>query len=95
MSGKQFAVIVSISFIVGMIWLIADIIFNTKPSIPVNPKLETLLQGVNPNFNSRVLEIIDKEVLDANMIQSLKSNPIIQPSTKPIQTATQSANPNI
>lgn len=74
MSGKQFAIIVSITFIVGMIWLISDIIFNTKPSIPLNPKLETILQGVNPNFNSRVLEMIDKEVIDADLTQSAKPN---------------------
>lgn len=67
MSGKQFAIVVSITFIVGMIWLISDIIFNTKPSIPLNPKLETILQPVNPNFNSRVLEIIDTEVSDTSI----------------------------
>lgn len=65
MSGKQFAIVVSITFFVGMIWLISDIIFNTKPSIPLNPKLETILQPINPNFNSRVLEIIDTEVQTA------------------------------
>lgn len=93
MSGKQFAIIASISFVVGMIWLVADIIFNTKPSIPVSPKLEVLLQAVNPNFNSRILEIIDKEVIDINQIQSSKSSSNPSPGTNP--TATQSAKPNI
>lgn len=65
MSGKQFATIITITFIVGMIWLASDIIFNTKPSIPASPKLETLLEPINPNFNPRVLKIIDKEVIDS------------------------------
>lgn len=85
MSGKQFAIIVTITFIVGMVWLISDIIFNTKPSIPVSPKLETLLQPVNPNFNSRVLDIIDQEVIDPSSLQN----------KNPTQVGTESAKPNI
>lgn len=62
MTGKQFAVIATITFIVGMIWLVSDIIFNTKASIPVSPQLETALSPLNPSFNSRILDLIGQEV---------------------------------
>ena len=62
MTSKQFATIVAITFIVGIIWLVSDIIFNTKASIPDNPKLNTLLEPINPNFNPRILNLIGNEV---------------------------------
>ncbi|MBI2594059.1 hypothetical protein HYW44_05465 [Candidatus Daviesbacteria bacterium] len=74
MTGKQFAIIATITFIVGMIWLVSDIIFNTKPSIPSNPQLETLLKPINPNYNPRVLEVIDREVIDPHLVQSASEN---------------------
>lgn len=67
MNGRQFAVLLSITFVVGMIWLISDIIFNTQASIPVSPKLETSLQPVNPSFNSRILDIINEEIIDSEI----------------------------
>lgn len=96
MSGKQFAIIVVITFIVGMIWLISDIIFNTKASITVSEKLEDLLQPVNPTFNSRVLDVIEREVIDADTAQSV-STTVIQEIPNPAGTpiATESANPNL
>lgn len=92
MSGKQFATIVTITFIVGMLWLVFDIIFNTKPSIPVSPQLETLLKPINPNFNPRVLDVIDKEVLDRSLTESLSRNlpPAIPTNTPQSEISTQS-----
>ncbi len=69
MNSRQFAIVIGITFIVGMVWLAADIIFNTKASIEISPKLQTLLESVNPNFNSRVLEIIEKETLDISDVK--------------------------
>ena len=64
MNNRQFAILISITFFVGMLWLVADILFNTKPSIEISPKLQTSLDQVNPNFNPRVLKIIEDEVAD-------------------------------
>jgi len=90
MSAKQFATIVVITFIVGIVWLVADIIFNTKASIPDNPQLNTLLEPINPNFNSRVLELIDQEVPITDTIPiSRRSTPQVQPTETEIQSATQ------
>lgn len=58
MNSRQFVTVVIITFIVGMIWLIADILFNTKASIEVNQELQSSLEPVNPNFNTRVLDMI-------------------------------------
>jgi hypothetical protein len=64
MNARQFAVVAGITFFVGMVWLTSDIIFNTKASIPISPKLQSLLEPVNPNFNPRVIEVINTEVRD-------------------------------
>lgn len=84
MSGKQFAVIVVITFIVGVIWLVSDIIFNTKPSVPVKPEMETLLQPINPNFNPRVLNIIAQEVSSPNNQPLATPPPAAIPSAPPL-----------
>lgn len=84
MNSRQFAVVVSITFFVGMLWLITDIIFKTKASIPISPKLESLLEPINPNFDSKILDLIDKETLD-------KSSVLITPSSNPNQEASGSA----
>ncbi len=78
MSGKQFATILVITFIVGIIWLVSDILFNVKPSIPENPKLNTLLQPINPNFDPRVLQTIDEEVVEPDSVPrpSTRATPI-------------------
>ncbi len=76
MNNRQFTTVAIITFLVGMVWLAADIIFNTKASIPISPKLESLLEPVNPGFNARVLEVIDKEVLDI-------SPPVSAPAIRP------------
>lgn len=89
MSSKQFAAIVVITFIVGIIWLVSDIIFNTKASIPDNPQLNTLLEPINPNFNSRVLELIAGEVPGTDTIPvSRESTTVAQPTVTGTQTAT-------
>ncbi len=88
MTSRQFAIIAGITFFVGMVWLFADIIFNTKASIQISPKLQTLLEPVNPNFNSRVLEIIDKETLDITAITVSEPIPSAEPSEVPIPTPT-------
>lgn len=85
MRNKQFLTLIIITFFVGMVWLIADIIFNTKASIPISDKLQTLLEPVNPNFNARVLEIIDKETLDQSLVPVSEVAPISS-STDPAFT---------
>lgn len=55
MSKKQFIFVLICTFIVVVIWVIADLI-HTKPSVPLNPKLETLLDQINPQFDQAVLE---------------------------------------
>lgn len=101
MNSRQFAIIAGITFFVGMVWLFADIIFNTKASIQISPKLQTLLEPVNPNFSSRVLEIVDKETLDTADITISEPTFSPEPSVVPIptsptpDTATNSADLNI
>lgn len=101
MSGKQFATILVITFIVGIIWLVSDILFNVKPSIPENPKLNTLLQPINPNFDPRILQTIDEEVVDSNSIPrstTVKTAPLPaspSPIASPRPSSSQSPRPSI
>lgn len=95
MSGKQFTIIVVITFIVGMVWLISDIIFNTKASIPISEKLESSLQPINPTFNSRVLDIIEREVVDSSVAQSVTTTIVPQTPAPDAIVATESANPDL
>lgn len=76
MNIRQFTIIIIITFFVGMAWLAFDIIYNTKPSIIISPKLESNLEPVNPNFNARVLDLIS-EVPEAAPVAS--AIPIISP----------------
>lgn len=59
MTGRQFATVLVITFIAGLVWLVSDIIFNTKPSIPISDKEQVLLEPINPTFSKRVLDLID------------------------------------
>lgn len=88
MSSKQFAVIIVITFIVGIIWLVSDIIFNTKASIPDNPKLNTLLEPINPNFNPRVLKLIDEEIPITASIPVSRGSGALAPPETATQTST-------
>lgn len=88
MNGKQFAIVAVITFVVGMIWLISDIIFNTKASITISDKLQVLLEPVNPTFNSRVLDMIGEETLNTDSIiisappsPSSSPSPSVEPAT--------------
>jgi hypothetical protein len=95
MKNKQFAVIASITFFVGMVWLIADIIFNTKASIPISDKLQTLMEPVNPTFNARVLEIIERQTLDRSSITVTDAIPSPAPSLEtPVPSSIPEPTPN-
>lgn len=68
MNSKQFVFVLVITFVAGMVWLVSDVIFNTKASIPIGEKLQSSLEPINPTFSERVLEIINGETLSTNEI---------------------------
>lgn len=76
MNSKQFAIVATITFLVGMAWLVTDIIFRTKASIEISPKLQSLLEPVTPNFDSKVLDIIEQETLDKSTVTIPSPSPI-------------------
>lgn len=80
MSNRQFVIIVIITFVVVAIWIVADIL-HTKPSVPVNPKLNSLLTPISPNFDQKVISQI-KDVIPMDEMQP----EIITPSPTPIAT---------
>jgi len=91
MNNKQFLIVISITFIVIIIWIIADIL-HTKPSVEVNPKLSTLLAPIDPNFDPKVISQI-KEITPVSELKTEQFQPTFS-STKLSSTSGQPINPN-
>jgi hypothetical protein len=96
MNNRQFVIVIVITFIVIIIWIIADIL-HTQPSVEINPKLTTLLTPINPNFDQKVVAQI-KEITPVNELELEKTSlprssstpsasPIITPLPLPIPSA--------
>lgn len=97
MNSRQFLIVVIITFVVGMVWLIADILFNTKASIPISDKLQSSLEPITPTFNARVLEIIQSETFSNSEILVPEGNApvtIAEPEA-PSASTTPQASPSI
>lgn len=58
MSKKEFFIILSITFFVVMVWIIADII-HTKPSVQLDPKIQELLEPTNPVYDLDTIKKVD------------------------------------
>lgn len=67
MTKNQFIFVLITTFIVTVFWIVADII-HTQPSVPVNPKVETLLDPVNPNFDKSILEKIKENQIPLSVL---------------------------
>ena len=94
MNSKQFMIVVVITFIVGMVWLVSDIIFNTKASIPISEKLQSSLEPINPTFNARILGVINSETIstkdvtvNAPPLQNQADTLTIEPVESPVASA--------
>lgn len=57
MNKKEFIIILTSTFIAIMVWIVSDI-YHTKASIPIDPKLQKILDPVDPNFDSETLKLI-------------------------------------
>lgn len=89
MSNRQFVIVVIITFIVIVIWMVADI-WHTKPSVEVNPKMATLLTPIDPTFDQKIISQI-KEVtpigdLEVNFTAPLVPGQSSTPSAQPLNT---------
>ena len=54
MNRKEFVVILVITFLVIMVWIVSEIA-RSKPSVPIDPKLNSLLDPIDPLFNQDTL----------------------------------------
>lgn len=58
MSSKPpFLVFLVITFLVIITWVTFNII-HTRSSVPDNPKVEQVIQPINPNFDQKALDYI-------------------------------------
>lgn len=93
MNNRQFVIVVVITFIVIVIWIIADII-HTQPSVEINPKLTTLLTPINPNFDQKVVAQI-KEISPVTELEpEINSNNRVSTSPTPTPASSSALIPN-
>ncbi len=57
MNRKEFIITLVATFIVVMIWIIADIL-HTRTSVPTSSNLNLLIEPLNPTFDQQTLEKI-------------------------------------
>lgn len=55
MSGRQFLVVVIITFITVVVWVILDILHG-RSTVTIPPQTQELIKPVSPNFDIGVLE---------------------------------------
>jgi hypothetical protein len=77
--NKEALIFSIFTFVAVVSWIFFDIT-HTQPSVPVNPKLNLLLEPVNPSFDQNLLNQIKQ-------IPQLKENaPASTPRPSPINT---------
>lgn len=59
MDKKELVIILALTFIVVMIWVASDII-HSKPSEPLDPKIQKLIEPIDPNFDTNLIEELRK-----------------------------------
>jgi hypothetical protein len=72
MPNKQFVLVTIVTFIVIVIWIIADVL-HTQPSVQVDPKLTTLLTPISPNFDQKVIS----QIKEVTPVEDLTPTPTI------------------
>ena len=82
MTKKEFIIVLVITFIATMVWVISDIIFNTKPSVIIDAKLQSSLEDISPSFDNKILDQISKLSLPSTPIP--QNTPAIFPSPLPL-----------
>lgn len=87
MDKKELAVIAVITFIVVATW-IASAILGTKSTIPINPKLETLLKNLNPDFDQSLIDQVSSIPTLPRSQKILVNNPTSTASATPSPVAT-------
>jgi hypothetical protein len=59
MNRKEFIAVFVITCFVILVWLIAEIV-HTQPSNPIDPKIQQLLDPLNPNFDQKTLQQVSQ-----------------------------------
>lgn len=55
MIKKQWLIATILTFITIVAWLIFDIL-HTRAQVEISPKLQEVIEPINPNFNTKSLE---------------------------------------
>ncbi len=82
MKKKEIAVLITLTFIVIVIWIIAEIV-HTKPSVPIEADIQKLLEPVEPTFDQEIIDQIKKMPTPPKTIINLPP-----PSATPIPSTT-------
>ena len=55
MTKKELLIAAILTFITIIAWVVFDIL-HTRSSVEISPKLQEVIQPINPNFNTKSLE---------------------------------------
>lgn len=79
-SKKEFVIILAITFVVIMVWIIADIA-HSRPNKTLNPRIQTLIQPIEVNFDTETVGSVESNFSSRNSIPSFTQTP--NPSSSP------------
>jgi len=83
MSKKEFFIVLFITFFVIMTWIVSDIL-HSKPSVQINPKLQGLLEKVEPEYDQQILDKINQNFSNLSNVPTFTSPPSSpSPSSSP------------
>ncbi|MBI3485969.1 hypothetical protein HY025_03415 [Candidatus Daviesbacteria bacterium] len=67
MHKKEFVILIIMTTIVILVWVVSDI-YHTKANVVVSPKLQEVLEPINPNLDQAALDEIKKNSTAAGFI---------------------------
>jgi hypothetical protein len=90
MNRKEFIAVFVITCFVLLVWLISEIV-HTRPSNPIDPKIQQLLDPITPNFDQKTLQQVSQvRHLEPSVENEspLNSTPSATTAPIPLPTAT-------
>lgn len=55
MSGRQFLIVVTITFVTVTLWVISDIL-HSRSQVTIPTETKRLIEPVDPNFNLQIIQ---------------------------------------
>lgn len=83
MNRIEFVLVLLFTFFVIVVWVTSDVIL-VKPNTPDDPKIQTMIEPLNPVFDQETLQLIGNRTLSTPI--KATPRPVVQPSSNPTET---------